>query len=361
LLELAEHTNQILYVFTRDWRELLFVNDAYEDIWGRSADALAEEPRDFLEGIHPDHRGMVRDAMERMSAGESIEIEYPVNPKEDFGRWVRVQGEPIFDGTGEVVRVAGFATEITTEKRKERELERQTDLFEKAQDIADVGAWAYDVRTGETTLTDETYRIHGLPVDAELSPETSLDFYHPEDRPEVRRAFERAKGHGEAYDVEARLLSRDGQRWVRTRGDPQTEDGETVRIRGTIKDITEHKERERQLRRARDRLEALFEHSPDMVDVLDGNGEIVETNDRLCTELGYEEDELVGMGIWEIDRLLDESGVLEVLTELSVGERRRFEGRYERRDGSSFPVEVNLIGLDLDGEDRFVAIGRDIT
>jgi PAS domain S-box-containing protein len=117
LLELAEHTNQVSFIFSSDWTELLFVNDAYEDIWGRSTETLTENPWDFLEGVYPDHRGRVQTEMQRLSAGESIETEYRVNADENYGRWVRVRGVPILDDTGDVVRVAGFASEIT-EKRE---------------------------------------------------------------------------------------------------------------------------------------------------------------------------------------------------------------------------------------------------
>jgi PAS domain S-box-containing protein len=109
------------------------------------------------------------------------------------------------------------------------------------------------------------------------------------------------------------------------------------------------------------RFDALFENSPDMIDLLDSTGRILEANDRLCEALGYEASELAGKGIWMIDRRVDEEGVLELLAGLDADSRRRFEGRYERRDGSTFPVEVHLLRVGLNGEDRFLAISRDIT
>jgi len=109
------------------------------------------------------------------------------------------------------------------------------------------------------------------------------------------------------------------------------------------------------------RFEALFENSPDMIDVLDAEGRLVSVNQRLCSELGYTSAELVGKGIWEYDQSLDADGVESLLSELSVDESQTFEAQYCRSDGSTFPVEVNLIRLRLAGEDRFLAISRDIT
>lgn len=114
-------------------------------------------------------------------------------------------------------------------------------------------------------------------------------------------------------------------------------------------------------RKLRTRLEALFDNSPDMIDVLDGTGTIQDVNARLREELGYSEAELLGMNIWEIDQSVDARDVHELLSDFSIDERRKFEGRYERRDGSTFPVEVHLLRLDLGDEDSFLAISRDIT
>lgn len=77
--------------------------------------------------------------------------------------------------------------------------------------------------------------------------------------------------------------------------------------------------------------------------------------------MGYQREDLIGRPIWEFDQLVDADDVKDILSDFSSGERQKFEGRYERRDGSTFPIEVHLIRIDLDGEDRFLAISRDIT
>jgi PAS domain S-box-containing protein len=140
--------------------------------------------------------------------------------------------------------------------RTEHELERQNDLFSKAQNIASVGAWEYNLDTYESYVSDEVMRIHGLDRDATLLPEESIEYYHPDDRAAIRTAFREALEAGESYDLELRLVDADGQqRWVRTRGEPQTDDGEIVRLRGILQDISEQKRREKRLERQSQRLE----------------------------------------------------------------------------------------------------------
>jgi len=43
LSELAERTDDVLFMFDGDWSELLFVNSAYEEMWGESIEELKED------------------------------------------------------------------------------------------------------------------------------------------------------------------------------------------------------------------------------------------------------------------------------------------------------------------------------
>jgi PAS domain S-box-containing protein len=133
--ELSEVTTDVLWMFTHDWSELRYINSAYEEVWGRSREALAADPLDFLDGIHPEDRDRVRDAMDRLSNGEAVDVEFRVNPEEGYERWVWVQGEPITDEHGSVVRVAGFVRDVTDRVEREQELERQNERLEEFASI----------------------------------------------------------------------------------------------------------------------------------------------------------------------------------------------------------------------------------
>ncbi|WP_251954815.1 PAS domain S-box protein [Salinibacter ruber] len=190
------------------------------------------------------------------------------------GRRYRVQALPVRDEDGTVISGIAFAQDITEQKRRKeelkrkkeelkqrkKELERKNDLFERAQEIASVGAWEHDLRADEGNWTKKAYEILGHPLDADANPEDSLRHYHPEDQPRVRKALMEAVENGKSSDLEVRVGS-DGDevRWVRIRGEPQREDGnpegEVARIRGTIQDITDRKEREETLRAAKEETE----------------------------------------------------------------------------------------------------------
>jgi PAS domain S-box-containing protein len=121
LREIAATTGDVLWLFDGDWSEVLFVNPAYEAVYGTSVEELKENPRNFLDAIHPEDVPVVRDAMECLTAGEPVDMEYRVNPSADYDTWVWVQGQPVIED-GEVVRITGFARDVSDRRRRERQL-----------------------------------------------------------------------------------------------------------------------------------------------------------------------------------------------------------------------------------------------
>jgi PAS domain S-box-containing protein len=126
-------------------------------------------------------------------------------------------------------------------------------------------------------------------------------------------------------------------------------------------DVTDQKKREQELRDSRARLQVLYEESPDMIDLHDAEGRIINPNPRMLEKTGYAAEELSGMPVWELDEEITKERAQDLWRSMAPEDRRRFEGRYRRKDGSTFPVEVHLRRLDLGGEDRFMAISHDIT
>jgi len=121
LRQIAAHTQDVLWMFSGDWADLLFINEPYERVYGGSIERLRAEPVSFLELIHPDDRQAVEAAAQSLTHGESVDLRYRVNPKENYSRWVWAQGEPVVhDGT--VIRYVGFTRDITDQRRRERQL-----------------------------------------------------------------------------------------------------------------------------------------------------------------------------------------------------------------------------------------------
>ena len=125
--------------------------------------------------------------------------------------------------------------------------------------------------------------------------------------------------------------------------------------------VLDRRERERRLEDSRERLQALYDASPDMINIHDEDGTILDANPQFCEKLGYSTDEVVGKQVWEIDERGDPAEIRDALAGMEPGERLRVEGEYRCKDGSTFPAEVHVRRLGLSDGSEFQVISRDIS
>jgi PAS domain S-box-containing protein len=247
---IAENSNDILWQFSADWDELLFVNSAYEEIWGRAVDELQERPRSYLEGVHPDDRPLVRRSMEQLSAGEPVDVEFRVNADDDFGRWVWVQGHPVFDDTGEVEEVVGFARDVTERKERERALERSRNRYQTVFDSTeDPIAWV-EFEDGTPIVREANPAFEALfgPPDTEVVGADIDELVASDERIDDARASSRRVSEGHSIEREVTRDTVYGPREFRWRAVPieNPRTGEVEAWFAVYSDITDRKEREQE-------------------------------------------------------------------------------------------------------------------
>jgi PAS domain S-box-containing protein len=165
--------------------------------------------------------------------------------------WISWTNRPVVDDRGNVVEILSVGNDITARKRAEDAL-RESDInLARAQSIAHLGFWLWDVEGDMHQWSDETYRLMGLKP-GELAPDYAqfLAFAHPDDREKINNAVSDALRGARHYNVKWRVLARDGAiRHMHSQGEVVCEGGRPVRILGTVLDITEQKrvEEEREI------------------------------------------------------------------------------------------------------------------
>jgi PAS domain S-box-containing protein len=122
--QLAENIRQVFWIRSADSKQLLYVSPAYEEIWGRSCESLYEEPLSWLEAVYSEDREAVRDAVEQLPQGESVQKEYRIVLPDGSVRWIGSRAFPVRNESGEVYRIAGIAEDITERKHSEVEMRK---------------------------------------------------------------------------------------------------------------------------------------------------------------------------------------------------------------------------------------------
>lgn len=158
--------------------------------------------------------------------------------------------------------------ELRSENEQQNAQLRQNEqLLETAGRTAKLGGWQLDIQTGKVRWTEAVYRIHDLPLDTRPEElESALSYYPPQDRKKVELAVQQAIEHGIPYDIETRFVSAKGrQQWVRSICQPEVIDGVVQRLHGTFQDITDVKESEQQLLKAKKEADQLVSEKETLV------------------------------------------------------------------------------------------------
>jgi PAS domain S-box-containing protein len=182
---------------------------------------------------------------------------------------------PVRGADGAITGGMVFACDVTEPRRTERELRERRRQLAEAQRIARVGNWDWDLDSGAGSASAEWFRVVGVRPEDIPSPAAALGFVHPDDRPVLEAAIDRAARDGTPFEVEHRTILPDGQvRTVLVRGEGvRDQRGRIVRLIGTNQDVTEARQAEQERRRLLARLYEVLEgqHQRLAVDLHDGH------------------------------------------------------------------------------------------
>lgn len=266
-------------------RRLLGVDDAFEPT-----------PESSLEFYHPGDRDRVaREYARTRDRGEPAQFEARVVTADGTERLVESYASVVEFGDSR--RLRGYVQDVTDRKAEARKLARSRGLLSKTEQLAAVGGWELDCGTEELRWTDGIREIFGVGADYEPTLGAAIEFYHPEDRARIESLVDRCRTRGEPYDEVLRITTGEGRRRrVRSLGEPVTEDGEVVALRGAVLDVTERKEREERLRRYKRAIDG----ATDLISAFDLEDRFIFANPQYCRYHGIDTDAVTDRSLRDV-------------------------------------------------------------
>ena len=192
------------------------------------------------------------EAMTHVTRQNDYLVRVPVNSHDEFG--MLAEG---FNTMLEYIRLRD-AELAQYREHLEEEVAQRTARLTEAQRIAHLGNWEWDIVSGALIWSDEVYRIFGLaPQQFGADYKAFLQAVHPEDRQFVDAQVRAALEQTHPYSIDHRIVRPDGSvRYVHEQAEVLcNEEGQPVKMLGTVQDITERKQAEEELRRSNTDLE----------------------------------------------------------------------------------------------------------
>lgn len=360
---LAENATECIFWMLPDG-EFKYLSPACVRLFGHTDRELLANPGLMTELVHPDDRECYRQHLDNAD-GDDAELEFRIRHKDGGERWISHHCRSMRDRNGEFLGRRGSNRDITARKRMEQELRDSEERFRIAtENVRDafilirgeegrIVLWNPAAAAMFGYSQDEALGrpVHGLLAPARFHDAAAAGMAHfmkTGEGPVVARTLELPATHksGKELLVELSLsATRLGGRWHAV---------------GVIRDITERKSTEEQLRK----LAQVVEQSPESIVITNRDAEIEYVNEVFLRNSGYRREEVIGQNPRILQTGKTPPGTYEQCWEtLLRGEIWKGEFVNKRKDGSEY-VEFAIISpiRQADGTiTHYAAVKEDIT
>jgi PAS domain S-box-containing protein len=192
------------------------------------------------------------------------------------------------------MREALILTKVEAEAARAEVVEQQR-RSAMAEEIAKVGFWRADFRTGKVEWSDQNYAIFGRDPTDPPNLDTLNSYIHPDDRDTREAAFSRLQ-FGEPSMAALRIVRENGEiRHVVKRGVPEFgPDGSVCAAFGTVVDVTELTQAQTALAQSATQLRLITQNVADIILQTDLDNRITYISPAVEARLGYTPDEVLG-------------------------------------------------------------------
>ena len=202
----------------------------------------------------------------KIKNGEVVRFpDMPFNPHDsvpempDVPIWVRTVVFPLADVTGKPEKFVFMHENITKHKTAEEKLQESENFLKEAQSVANLGIYSMDISSGKWESSDVLDKIFGIDSDYDKSVEGWASIIHPEwQKILTDYLVNEVIGNKTRFNKEYVIIRKNdkAKRWVHGIGNLKfNSDDQPVTMIGTIQDITERKNAEKELINAKEQAE----------------------------------------------------------------------------------------------------------
>jgi PAS domain S-box-containing protein len=249
-----------IHVFDMETLEILDINERHISLYGYSREEMTSGMT-ILDLTAKENE--TKKAIDQLRSVEALYVPLRYQRKKDGGIFPAAFVNAFYVWKGRKVCLASIR-DISERKRAEDEQARVQNLLAVSQRIAHIGSWEYEYSTGKMSLSEEMYRIAGIPDNSPIPSKFAESFLPPKEFLHSRKAIEICLQHSAPYVIDYEIQRPDGQRrTLHNEGEIVFDElGEPIRVFGTSQDITERKKAEEALQASQQLIEGLLNAIP---------------------------------------------------------------------------------------------------
>jgi len=333
--------------------DYLCLNDKLDDLVGLIGDQVIKK----ILPAYADTDNALAMIKEFVARGESVN-NYEVLMRD--GRTFSVDYQPLIVNGNNTGRM-WIHRDITEQKKAEEALLEAKEFSENLITSARDGISVLDTRGVHVDVNPALCEMTGFLREELIGVGRPHPYWPPEQYEEIDRNFQKTVA-ADFKDVELTFMRKNGERFPVIVSPSAVKDkhGNIISYFASVKDITERKQAEEDIRESEARYRELLDTAMDGFWLLDTQGHLLEVNQTYCHMSGYSEQELLAMSIIDLEATENAANTANHIQRVLEQGYDRFETRHRRKDGSLFDIEASVQYRDVEGG-RMVVFMRDIT
>lgn len=278
---------------------------------------------------------------------------------------VEITSSLLYNDQGLPVGLQGSTRDITNRVQAENNLRESEQRLITAQRIGRSGDFIWDVPTGEVHWSDGLYDLLGYKKNEKIDyTKVNQEIHHPNDLGRVTQWLKECidSGGDRLTPNEYRIISRDGNViYVETMGVIEHSNS-GVKVRATLRDITDRKHMEQKLSRSEVHYRYLFENNPMPMWIFEPRTyRVLEVNHAAISAYGYSRQEFLKLTMQEMKSSAELRNFPERGNLLFEGLREMGVWEHCRKDGTKLLMDIVLHAMDFQEKPAFLALANDVT